>query len=128
MSNITIIDDDAGLTENLELVLEGAGYSVNVLDRTAGAVGELASHKPDLLILDVMFPDSLCGGFDLAREIRMTPATKDLPIIMLTGVNQEFLMDFSSRDIDDDWMPVQDFIEKPVDFGALMEKIKVMLS
>jgi DNA-binding response OmpR family regulator len=126
MSNIKIIDDDVGLAENLGVMLEHEGYKVSYRDTTSGAVEDLVRNKPDLLILDIMFPGSPCAGFDLAREIRRTPEVKDLPIILLTGLNQEFPMDFSSGDIDDDWMPVQDFIEKPVNIQELVKKIKEM--
>jgi two-component system response regulator MtrA len=126
MSNIKIIDDDVGLAENLGVMLEHEGYKVSYRDTTEGAVEELVRNKPDLLILDIMFPGSPCAGFDLAREIRRTPEVEDLPIILLTGLNQEFPMDFSSGDIDEDWMPVQDFVEKPVDIKVLVKKIKEM--
>jgi len=108
-------------------MLEHEGYQVSYRDTTAGAVEELVRNRPDLLILDIMFPDSPCAGFDLAREIRRTPEVKDLPIILLTGLNQEFPMDFSPGDIDDNWMPVQDFVEKPVDIQTLMKKIREIM-
>jgi len=126
MSNIKIIDDDVGLAQNLGVMLKHEGFKVSYRDTTNGAVEELVRDRPDLLILDIMFPDSPCAGFDLARKIRRTPEVEDLPIILLTGLNQEFPMDFSSGNIDDDWMPVQDFVEKPVDIQELMRKIKEM--
>jgi two-component system sensor histidine kinase/response regulator len=123
MAKIKIIDDDVELAEDLAAILRSAGHQVSVRDDTDGAVTELLEGKPDLLILDVMFPENPAGGFDLAREIRGTPAIKDLPVILLTAINQEFPMDFSSQDIDADWMPVQDFVEKPVAADTLLEKV-----
>jgi two-component system sensor histidine kinase/response regulator len=123
MAKIKIIDDDVELAEDLAAILRSAGHQVSVRDDTDGAVTELLEAKPDLLILDVMFPENPAGGFDLAREIRGTPAIKDLPVILLTAINQEFPMDFSSQDIDADWMPVQDFVEKPVAADTLLEKV-----
>ena len=46
---------------------------------------------------------------------------------MLTGVNQEFPMDFSADDIDPDWIPVQDFVDKSVEIPELLEKINGLL-
>ena len=74
-----------------------------------------------------MFPDNPVAGFDLARLIRRMPAIENLPIIMLTGINQDFPMDFSAQDIDPDWMPVQDFMEKPVQMPALLDKVNNLL-
>jgi len=84
-------------------------------------------RRPDLLILDVIFPENPAGGFDLARQIRRTPALSDLPVILLTSINQEFPMDFSARDIDEDWMPVQDFLEKPAAPATLLASIDRLL-
>ncbi len=124
MTSIKIIDDDVELAENLALILEKEGYTVSTLDHTEGAVDDLVQHRPDLLILDVMFPENASAGFDLARKIRQTEEIKDLPVILLTGINQRFPMDFSADDIDERWMPVQDFVEKPIDIGKLLRKVR----
>lgn len=127
MAHIMVIDDDVELTENLTTVLKGEGYAVSTRDQTEGAVEELEKNTPDLLILDVMFPENPAAGFDLARKIRKTKKLEKLPIVLLTSINQQFPMDFSSRDIDEDWMPVQDFVEKPVDMKELVEKVRTLL-
>jgi len=127
MANIKIIDDDIEFAENVQLILQQQGHTVSIRIEKDGAIEELKGDKPDLLILDVMFPDNPSGGFDLAREIRSTPEIKDLPIIMLTGVNQQFPMDFSAEDKDPEWMPVQDFVEKPVDFDLLNKKVSELV-
>ena len=127
MATIQIIDDDVEIAENLEAILRNAGHRVGLLYTTENAVDMLVENTPDLLILDVMFPDNPAGGFDLAREIRQTEAIKDLPIILLTSVNQQFPMDFSSGDIDPDWMPVQEFIEKPVTAKRLLNSVTQLL-
>ena len=127
MAKIRIIDDDEELAENIALVLKNEGHSVDILTDIENAVEKLIQNTPDLLILDVMFPENPAGGFDLAKKLRETQETKDLPVILLTAVNQEFPMDFSAKDIDKDWMPVQDFIEKPVDIPKLITKISNLL-
>lgn len=127
MARFMIIDDDVELTENTAALLRNHGHTVVTVYTTEDAVRRVTENKPDLVILDVMFPDNPVAGFDLARQIRHTKAIKDLPIILLTSVNQEFPMDFSAADIDSDWMPVQDFMEKPVKLPALLEKVNRLL-
>ena len=127
MAMICLIDDDVELTENIAAILSNEGHVVRSLPTTDGAVESLAAETPDLLVLDVMFPDNPVAGFELARQIRRRREIKDLPIIFLTSVNQEFPMDFSAKDIDTEWMPVQDFVEKPVKASALIEHIRKML-
>lgn len=128
MARIKMIDDDVEFAETVSALLKQAGHEVSLLDTTDNAVQILASDKPDLVILDVMFPANPVAGFDLARQIRRSRELKELPIILLTGVNQEFPMDFSAQDIDPDWMPVQDFVEKPVDSKRLLKAVDKMLS
>ena len=128
MAVIRIVDDDLEFAEGLSARLKGEGHAVTTRDHVEGLVEELAGNKPDLVILDVMFPDNPAAGFDMARLIREDPETKDIPVILLTGVNQEFPMDFSAEDIDPEWMPVQDFVEKPPDIKDLLKKIDRLLN
>lgn len=83
---------------------------------------------PDLVILDVMFPDNSSGGFELAR--RMRHHREDLtsvPILMLTAVNTVFPLGFGAQDIGDDRLPVSDFLGKPVDLGLLRDKVAALV-
>jgi hypothetical protein len=50
-----------------------------------------------------------------------------VPIVMLTAINAEIPLGFSADDIDDTWMPVKSFLEKPVDFATLLAKVDEML-
>ena len=127
MANIMIIDDDTDLAENMSLLLRNAGHWVMTSDTVDGAIEKLTLSKPDLLILDVMFPDNPMAGFDLARKIRQTRKIGKLPILLLTGVNRQFPMGFSSDDIDPNWMPVQDFVDKRADLRKLLRKINKLL-
>ena len=127
MARIKIIYDDVEFAENIASLLRDSGYEVSAMDTTRNAVETLEAEMPDLLILDVMFPDNPAGGFDLARSIRQNRHTHDLPVILLTGVNQEFPMDFSTHDIDPEWMPVQDLVEKPVAMTSLLASVRRLL-
>lgn len=127
MATIKIIDDDVEIAENLATLLSAEGHTVSTRDETKGAAAELEANTPDVLVLDVMFPDNPAAGFDLAREIRESTKLKNLPIVMLTGVNQEYPMDFSGADIDQEWMPVQEFMEKPVEIKGLLARIDKLL-
>lgn len=127
MAELLIVDDDIELSSMLSEVLVSSGHQVETIDTLNEAREVLKNTRPDLLILDIMFPENPAGGFDLARELRKQENTKDLPIILLTAVNQEMPMDFSAGDIDDEWMPVQDFIEKPPGVPELIEKVGKLL-
>lgn len=128
MAKIMIVDDDKVLLETLADALSGEGNVVVTRNTTEGTVSEMLTQRPELLILDVMFPEDPAGGFDLARSIRTRPELNRIPIILLTGINQELPGDLSRKDIGNDWFPVQDFLEKPVDLTLLRTRIKELLS
>ena len=127
MATISIIDDDVELAEDLSKVLRNEGHLVKTRETVEDALQFIEAEKPDLVILDVMFPENPAGGFDLAREIKSRDATKDTPVILLTAINQELPTDFSNKDIDPEWMPVHDFVEKPLDIPVLLAKVNALL-
>ena len=76
------------------------------------AVDRIHERRPDAIILDVMFPENDTAGFEVARAIRRTFG--DLPVLLLTAVNQSFPLGFSNKDLDPTWLPAVEFLEKPV--------------
>ncbi len=129
MAVLTIIDDDEDFANAVAIVLRDAGHDVKVELSIKYAKRNLSERLPDLLILDVMFPEKSTAGFELARALRhFGEEFKEIPILMLSAINTKFPLGFSSYDIDDNWLPIDDFIEKPVDFDELKEKITKLLS
>ncbi len=129
MAYLLIVDDDEDLVAATSTVLEAAGHEVHAELDTAAGLASMEQKKPDLAILDVMFPEDPSAGFELARKIRnhSDEALKDIPILMLTAVNTKFPLGFGKGDIDDTWLPVSDFLEKPVDIDVLQSKVAEML-
>jgi len=127
VASILIIDDDVEFSSDVAACLEYKGYTVSTLDDYEKAVDTLIRDTPDLLILDLMFPENPTAGLEVARLVRRKKQTRDLPILMLTAVNQEFPTDLSADNIDHKWMPVQDFIEKPFKTEQLLAKIERLL-
>jgi len=128
MARIAIVDDDVECGQNTAAILSSNGHQTTLFHTMDKVVDNLIEFKPDLLVLDVMFPDNPVAGFDLAREVRRHADISSLPILMLSSVNQEFPMGFSANDIDSDWMPVQDFVDKPVKPDALLNAVAKLLA
>ena len=122
LKKILIIDDDIDLIEAMRMTLENAGF--DVIDAQDGEKGleKIENEKPDLVILDVMMRTQ-DEGFHIAYKIRSNNETVDLPIIMLTAVGQEtgFVFD---KNRDEDFLPVNEFVEKPVNPESLIELVK----
>jgi len=129
MSYLLIVDDDEDFAMAVATVLRGGGHDVRIELDLSAAVRSMTERRPDLVVLDVMFPEDSTGGFELARKMRRDVSSlKDVPILMLTAVNTRFPLGFSSKDIDEDWLPVTDFLEKPVDLDVLAERVATMLA
>ena len=129
MAYLLIVDDDEDFASTIATVLRTEGYEVQVELDIDNAVKSMENKPPDLAILDVMFPEDASAGFGLARFMRHEKEKlKNIPILMLTAINTKFPLGFGPKDIDDSWMPVTDFLEKPVDFDVLRDKVAKLLS
>jgi len=128
MAYLLIVDDDVDFASAMAMVLKAAGYEVQNEFDTETALASIKKNRPELIILDVMFPKDAGAGFELARVLRKDTQLKNIPILMLTGVNSEFPMGLGPCDIDDTWLPVTDFMNKPVDFDVLQKKVKTILN
>ena len=124
MSYILIVDDDEDFAYTAATVLRKEGNDVQIELDTDSAMQSMRERPPDLVILDVMFPEDSHAGFELARFIRrQSGELKATPILMLTAINAKFPLGFGPKDISDDWLPVTEFLEKPVDFDVLLQKV-----
>ena len=123
---IMIIDDDIDLVEAMRITLETDNYEV--IDAQEGQKGLeiLKKEKPDLLILDVMM-GTLDEGFHIAYQIRNDEEIKDIPILMITAVGAQTGFEFDMHR-DEDFLPVNEFIEKPVNPQILLDTVKRNLS
>ena len=119
---IMIIDDDIDLVEAMRITLETDNY--DVIDAQEGQKGLeiLKKEKPDLLILDVMM-GTLDEGFHIAYQIRNDEEIKDIPILMVTAVGAQTGFEFDMQR-DEDFLPVNEFIEKPVNPQVLLDAVK----
>lgn len=124
---ILIVDDDLDFTKALQATLESKQYTVvTAADRTEG-MEKISTEKPDLLILDVMM-STWQDGFEMARELKKDTEFKDMPILMLTGVEERSGIEFKSTAGDPTWCPVDGFLDKPVESGILLAEIRKLLS
>ena len=126
MAYLLIVDDDQEFASSVATVCQAAGHQVLTVHTTAQALAQVAERRPDGILLDVMFPEDPSGGFQLARDIRRRFG--NIPILLLTAVNQQFPLGFSTKDINSDWLPATDFLEKPVEFPLLQERVKQLLA
>ena len=127
---IYIVDDDKNIVESMKMVFEANGYETVSQHNEENLIENLNNHNPDLVILDVMFPEDSGAGFKMAREIRSNQSTSETPILMLSAINEKgvYAGTFSNKDRDDSWLPVNEFIEKPINPSSLLEQVNNYLN
>lgn len=130
MAKVLLIEDDEDIIDNLTMVLEKAGFVVQVKRDTDRLIAEVAAIDPDVIILDVMFPQDLYAGFKAARELKGDAKLGRIPILVLSAVNQRSgqAFGFSDGDLSDDFLPAQAFIEKPIEPKVLIERINSLIT
>ena len=130
MKRVYVIDDEPSIVESVQMILEGAGYEVGSQNDDKDVVEHVVAFNADLVILDVMLPEDTGAGFKMARALKDDDRTRTLPLLMLTAVNEAgiYVGTFSNKDIDDAWLPVQEFVDKPVKPDVLLAKVGALLA
>lgn len=83
---VLLIEDEPNIIEAISFILSRDGWTVHTHSDGETAAERVRSLPPDVLILDVMLPGR--SGFDILRDLRADPATKGLPVMMLTARGQ----------------------------------------
>ncbi len=130
MKKVYIVDDDRNIVESISIVLKSKGYGVAAQYDEENLLANVTKFAPDLIILDVMFPQDEGAGFEMARTLKGDDRTKNIPILMLSAVNLRriYAGQFSNKDRDDTWFPVDEFVDKPINPTDLLNKVTEMLS
>lgn len=122
MARILIVDDDPDVVDACRLFLERERHEVAAAYNRDEGMKAIADVHPDLLILDVIMeqPDD---GIAMAQELRRQGFAK--PILMLTSISRVTGLTYGK---DKDVVPVDAFVEKPVDPGTLLHKVSDLLA
>ena len=116
---ILVVDDEEAARLMMTTTLEKAGFSVRAAADCASARALFAVYKFDVILLDVLLPDG--DGFSLCKEFLLQPNGRDLPIAMVTGLDdlESIQLGYQSG--------ATDFITKPVSWGTLPYRIHYIL-
>ena len=128
--HILIIDDDPDIVMAMRLPLEAKGYRVSQATNGAEGLKKVEELNPDLIILDVMM-DTTTEGFQVSLALRSPDSTSEyaayrqIPILMVTAIHTTTPLRFAP---DKDYLPVDTFIEKPIDPDTLLGKVAELLA
>ena len=119
---VLVVDDDEVLVKTVTAVL-ASRYTIRTAANGKEALKRVEEQRPDLIVLDVMM-DYMSEGFDVARTLRTNPKTKSIPIIMLTGVDQEYNY---RMEVDESWVPCDRYLEKSISPQGLLAEVDALI-
>jgi CheY-like chemotaxis protein len=131
---ILVVDDDRDLVATLRLVLEGAGYLVVSAPDAVQGMAAADDERPDLILLDIMMPNAT-EGFHFVWKLRRReePYFQKVPIVVLSAIHETTDLRFYPDSGDGtyragEFLPIQDFVDKPLDPARLLERIDRVLA
>ena len=119
MSVIYIVEDDKNISEIESYALKNSGYQVDSFENAKTFWSRCQERKPDLVLLDVMLPDS--DGIEVLKKIRRNPDLKRVPVIMVTAKSSEI---DKVKGLDNG---ADDYITKPFGIMELISRVKALL-
>lgn len=121
--SVLLVDDEQDILDTLKIGLEPQ-FEVRTARSGKGCLEAVQMSRPDIIVMDVMM-DHMSDGFDTAKTLKSNPETKNIPVILLTGVNDHY--DYRSQ-ADEAFYPRDKFLEKPVKPEVLIREMEALLS
>lgn len=119
MAWIYIVEDDQNIREIESFALKNSGYNIMDFECAKDFYKKIAEKVPSLIVLDIMLPDE--DGLDVLKKLRNTPATRKVPIILVTAKTTEI---DKVKGLD---MGADDYITKPFGVMELISRVKAVL-
>jgi len=116
---VLVVEDESSIREMVRFALERADFSVAEAADVAQARVRIADARPDLILLDWMMPG--VSGVEFARELKSSPTTRDIPIIMVTARAEE---EDRVRGLN---LGCDDYVCKPFSFPELIARIQAVM-
>ena len=118
MAKILIVDDDVETTALFENLIRSNGHEPVAVNSSLTAIEAIKAESPDLIFLDIMMPQ--VNGIELCKMIKATQAIKDIPVVMVSALNDKGTKRDSAN------AGAEDFLTKPVLPHDFAKKLKSM--
>ena len=132
-ARVLIVDDDRDLVETLRIILESGGYEVTWAHDAEKGLAKAQAERPELVLLDIMMPNAT-EGFHFVWKLRRLEGEyfQRLPIMVLSAIHDKTTLRFYPDAGDGtykagEYLPVQEFLDKPVDPARLLERVEKVL-
>jgi CheY-like chemotaxis protein len=128
MSNtkILVVDDDSDYVNAITIVLETRGYEVVAAYDGKEGFEKAKSELPQAILVDLMM-NTMNEGYDLVRDLRNDDRFNEVPLIMISAAHRVEIFKNANFFPDEVWFPIDVFMDKPVDFSALLKHLERLL-
>jgi CheY-like chemotaxis protein len=116
---ILVVEDEPDTVTYLSTLLEDAGYNTVAAEDGDQALEKVRASRPDLITLDITMPNK--SGVRFYRDMKESNQWKDIPIIIVTGISDDFEKFISTRQ---QVPPPEGYVSKPVDKDQMLSLIK----
>ncbi|MFW6172303.1 MAG: response regulator [Elusimicrobiota bacterium] len=117
--NVLIIEDEKDTAAIIRDSLNNKDYEITIASSAVEGMRRTKEILPDLITLDIKMP--LVDGIEMLEELKNNEKTKDIPVIIITGVDQNYRKKCLEYGI-------EDYFQKPLDFKRLQNKINSILN
>ena len=117
---VVVADDDRAMRQMIHKVLAGNGFRVEQAEDGAQALEICARYAPDIVLMDALMP--VMDGFEACARLRQQPGTENIPVLMVTGLNDEQSVDRAMK------AGASDFITKPIYWPLLLQRLGHILA
>lgn len=124
MAKILVVDDDPDFVNLTRTILKSKDYEVLTAANGEQALAVMRKEKPDLVLLDIMM-SYILDGLDVGREMAEDAELKHIPVIMVTSLTGARVQ---AEQLSGEYVPVEDWIHKPIDPDDLLKRIEKALS
>ncbi len=118
-SKVLVVDDEPDIRDIFKSALDEEGYRISFADNGKDALDIAVAQTPDLILLDAMMPQM--DGFEVCRRLRHDPLTAEIPVIMVTALNDH---DSRMRGLS---AGADDFISKPFDLDEMQARVRTII-
>ena len=119
---VLVVDEEPDARDYLTTVLEDNGFATVTAKDGTEAIAKLEEPLPDLVLLDITMPEK--SGVAVYRKLKEDDQLKNIPVIIITGISDDFQKFISSRR---QVPPPEGYISKPVDADAFMKMVRELV-